>query len=136
MKIQLFFFFSSPRVAYMTQYVCLLQSTFAHVLLFCATVHALQATILFQFLCMCAIFFSCRGHTPLPNPPPIRNYKLQVGSYAVGRGRKAFDLLAEGRLFFLFVRQGKKAFLYLSVGLCIFFVLFFCLILLNTCHHK
>ena len=32
---------------------------------------ALQATICFPFLCMCAIFFSFREHTHLPNPPPL-----------------------------------------------------------------
>ena len=31
----------------------------------------LQATICFPFLCMCAIFFSFKGHAPLPNPTPL-----------------------------------------------------------------
>ena len=31
-----------------------------------------QTTICFPFLCMCAVFFSFRGHAPLPNPPPLR----------------------------------------------------------------
>ena len=36
-----------------------------------ATAHALQATIVFQFLCVCAIFLSFRGHAHLQNPLPL-----------------------------------------------------------------
>ena len=46
-------------------------STFTRILWFCPTAHTLQATIRFPFLWMCSIFFSFRGHAPLPNPTPL-----------------------------------------------------------------
>ena len=69
MKILFFGVFSPPSSVDDRTSAC--HNQHARVLWFCGTAHALQATIHFLFLYMCAIFFSFRGHAPLPNPSPL-----------------------------------------------------------------